>query len=436
MMFYLHCDNAILTETSVLFVANTFDNMFHQAVQIADVWRHIAEQFFRQNPSRCVYFGALNSERTRAHGIGILFYPNGFLYVGEFNEASTTPNAMHGVGVLVYRNPNTFYYGEFNNNLRDGQHGIFVVENQTRYVGSWKFDVSHGMGIRTIADFKYNGQFMNGKSHGPGNAQYPDGSTYKGDFAIGLRHGKGVYVFAGGKGKTYAGEWVNDKMNGMGKLTYGEHGIYSFHEHEGQFVNDLRHGQGIMKFKLRHNLTCNNPDCMHTVEGTWKEDRVDYGTFRCESSNESYTGDFVNLQPHGKGIYKWSSGIMYTGQFHQGKPHGTGVLRLANSDLLHGTFVDGQCHGRGVYTFAIGGHFHGEWNKGRCPEFEQYAAYVTLDPSQLQLREHEFSKHWFKLAQFVQQVQRVQLSSSPYNVSTVLLSDDEGEDDHHHPICV
>ena len=45
---------------------------------------------------------------------------------------------------------------------------------------------------------------------------YEKGSTYKGEFQDGKRHGQGVFTTA--KGDRYEGIWENNKLNGHGIL--------------------------------------------------------------------------------------------------------------------------------------------------------------------------------------------------------------------------
>ena len=44
--------------------------------------------------------------------------------------------------------------------------------------------------------------------------------------------------------KTYIGEWRNDVIEGLGKLTWRDKNPYDVVMHEGYFLNDKEHGFG------------------------------------------------------------------------------------------------------------------------------------------------------------------------------------------------
>ena len=73
-------------------------------------------------------------------------------------------------------------------------------------------------------------------------------STYTGEFKDGLYHGKGTLVVK--DGFTYTGDWVHGAREGTGVLrvpvndTKNEYfKEVGFEVYEGQFLNDLLHGQ-------------------------------------------------------------------------------------------------------------------------------------------------------------------------------------------------
>ena len=51
----------------------------------------------------------------------------------------------------------------------------------------------------------YSGDYFEDKRHGVGRATWPDGSSYDGQWKVGKRHGKGQ--FTDSSGKTVASEW-------------------------------------------------------------------------------------------------------------------------------------------------------------------------------------------------------------------------------------
>ena len=53
--------------------------------------------------------------------------------------------------------------------------------------------------------------------------RYPNGDVYEGEFLYNLRHGNGEYRFA--IGDTYIGDWVDDRKCGVGRYFYLSGGI-------------------------------------------------------------------------------------------------------------------------------------------------------------------------------------------------------------------
>lgn len=56
--------------------------------------------------------------------------------------------------------------------------------------------------------------------HGVGQFTWNDGSFYEGDWVNDVRHGNGIFRTGGEVQITYEGQWVNDIKHGFGKLTY------------------------------------------------------------------------------------------------------------------------------------------------------------------------------------------------------------------------
>ena len=67
--------------------------------------------------------------------------------------------------------------------------------------------------------FKYEGQFANGLREGRGKLITPDGETYDGMWAKDAFNGQGTYIWA--SGAKYTGEWKNGVRDGYGIYFYG-----------------------------------------------------------------------------------------------------------------------------------------------------------------------------------------------------------------------
>ena len=99
-------------------------------------------------------------------------------------------------------------------------------------------ECQNGVGIAINSDgSKYEGQFIDARSHGQGSIQYRNGDSYIGDFLDGVFHGNRVYLWA--NGDKYEGQFIDGKKHGVGNIKYiaGE-------EYTGEFENDKPHGNG------------------------------------------------------------------------------------------------------------------------------------------------------------------------------------------------
>ena len=75
-----------------------------------------------------------------------------------------------------------------------------------------------------------------------------------------------------------------------------------------------------------------------SYEGDCKKDKADgVGTAKGE---DSYTGEFKNGYPDGKGKYTWKNGDVYTGNFKKGLKEGKGTL-LKSADSATGKTLTG-----------------------------------------------------------------------------------------------
>ena len=74
-----------------------------------------------------------------------------------------------------------------------------------------------------FTDNKYEGEIENGKPHGNGTWTQSDGGTYVGQFVNGRREGIGTFTWSKNSpvsGKSYEGEWKDNKQDGKGKISY------------------------------------------------------------------------------------------------------------------------------------------------------------------------------------------------------------------------
>eukprot|EP00573_Skeletonema_grethae_P006821 CAMPEP_0201707312 /NCGR_PEP_ID=MMETSP0578-20130828/51371_1 /ASSEMBLY_ACC=CAM_ASM_000663 /TAXON_ID=267565 /ORGANISM="Skeletonema grethea, Strain CCMP 1804" /LENGTH=261 /DNA_ID=CAMNT_0048195905 /DNA_START=1 /DNA_END=786 /DNA_ORIENTATION=+ len=88
---------------------------------------------------------------------------------------------------------------------------------------------------------EFDGKLWFKSGYGEGNMKYIDGSEYSGKLLDGKRHGKGIQTWANGD-VVFDGEWWIDKL-------HGEYSVSVSSEYRGEWVADMRDGEGKMKYK-------------------------------------------------------------------------------------------------------------------------------------------------------------------------------------------
>ena len=74
----------------------------------------------------------------------------------------------------------------------------------------------------------------------------------------------------------------------------------------------------------------------------------------------SYSGDFVDGHPQGRGIEQLPDGSSYDGEWVDGRHDGTGTLVLADGSRYDGRFEEGVRSGQGLFQSAAG-RYQGDW---------------------------------------------------------------------------
>ena len=126
-----------------------------------------------------------------------------FLYKGQ-----TLKNKLHGPGIIKYPNGDRFR-GEFDQNSRTGS-GTYIFANGDIYEGFFRSNLFHGHGKLTFMNGDvYEGDFKEGKMTGQGvYSQTKMDLVYKGSLIDGKRHGFGV--LKKGKSILFTGNWANN----------------------------------------------------------------------------------------------------------------------------------------------------------------------------------------------------------------------------------
>jgi hypothetical protein len=235
------------------------------------------------------------------------------------------------------------YTGSFERGRRCGNGVLRFHESGDSIEGEWSDDGA------TITDsiFRYatGGEYEGDldtllRPHGEGTRTYPDGSSYAGTFARGLRHGQGVGREA--SGFEYDGSWRADRRHGRGTMRLPDGGVY-----EGAFAEGVRSGHGLMRYADGS-----------SYEGEWRADVYEgVGTLfhvPDERGTDLYGGHWKAGRMHGHGVFSYADGARYDGQHEQGHRHGYGTLLLRDGTALRGEWSHDELRGQGVITFKDG----------------------------------------------------------------------------------
>lgn len=106
-------------------------------------------------------------------------------------------------------------------------------------------------------------------------------------------------------------------------------------------------------------------------DGEWKDGKrsgqgrwdIGAGDFK----GDYYVGEWKDDKPNGHGVYTWAGdrkGQVYDGEFKDGKKSGKGKITYANGDVYDGEWKDDKKNGQGTYKWAEGGVYVGEYKDG------------------------------------------------------------------------
>jgi hypothetical protein len=103
------------------------------------------------------------------------------------------------------------YYGPFEKGLPANGRGIMMFPNGDRYDGEFKDGQRNGCGTFTFANGRsYMGQFQQDQLSGLGVWILENGNHYVGEFKDNHCHGKGTFIFADGASEY--GVWQDGKL--------------------------------------------------------------------------------------------------------------------------------------------------------------------------------------------------------------------------------
>ncbi|GMF21452.1 unnamed protein product [Phytophthora fragariaefolia] len=227
--------------------------------------------------------------RSKRHGNGIRVFSNGDQFVGDWVDDQMHGKGMHtstivvkprgkskngGRGVLVYS-------GEYANGHQTGTASIsyeftpYVVEVEAgpevqsptkwhqdssqqinwEWKGEYEFPQNSGCWHRGRGKTIYEGGVLRGRFHGQGKLLSPDGKLWRGEWAHGQLHGHGERVYLPLELDTLMKKCMlkrdtPDLMLAAG----GPIGLYGVVQYVGEFVKNVRHGEGELLYTNGYHL--------------------------------------------------------------------------------------------------------------------------------------------------------------------------------------
>ena len=79
------------------------------------------------------------------------------------------------------------------------------------------------------------------------------------------------------------------------------------------------------------------------------------GTTRVENKEfetGTYTGDWMDGAPNGKGKHTFSDGDVYKGDWVEGKEHGKGKYKWSDGRVYEGDHLEDMAHGKGTVSYT------------------------------------------------------------------------------------
>ncbi|MDR0893817.1 MAG: hypothetical protein LBN06_00725 [Prevotellaceae bacterium] len=380
-----------------------------------DTWRDLLSKAVQTNPTHKYndggfYKGGIDTYGKR-HGLGIYYWENGTMYMGEFIR-----NVRTGHGIYIPQKKYTisnfdkavYYVGPFNNG--DFGNGIGSCYNETGqliYYGNVRDDkptetYPNRNGGQNSTIFKeltfdngrYIGETYNGRMNGYGVYLFSNGDFWYGLWKEGVRKGKGIYVYA--SGTIQSGTWdnntrtapdyekllsttwrdklksavyqnptqtldngrykgqtdANNKRSGLGIYAWDDGGVYL-----GGWENDSKNGYGIYIADTGY-YTNNCPDASYYV-GPWANDQIGNGKGTCydDEGDLIYYGEFSANKP--TETYPLSAEKRKEYEKYKFR-----VIEYTNGNTYIGETVDGKRGGYGIFLWKDGDLWYGPWKDG------------------------------------------------------------------------
>ncbi|SDK30450.1 C13 family peptidase [Pseudomonas indica] len=283
--------------------------------------------------------------------------------------------------------------GRYRGELVDGRlhgHGRIDYPNGSWSEGEFRNGLQEGPGTwHGPSGDTYTGGFHQGQFDGQGTLVYRDGTRYRGGFKAGRMHGEGTFEQ---NGLVYRGEFRDDRFHGLGSLERPDGSRFL-----GQFVRGEPNGEGVRHDTDGGQLSGRFRKGQLDGEGSYQgsdggrysglfKNDLFHGRGRYESANgDVWLGAFKDGALNGPGEFHGADGSRYLGEFRDWRYHGEGRLDLPDGSHYQGRFANGDYQGKGTLTLADGSQQSGTWRNGRLALDAQ--GRTQADPLELGLLE-------------------------------------------------
>eukprot|EP01012_Entosiphon_sulcatum_P040923 TRINITY_DN54663_c0_g1_i1.p1 TRINITY_DN54663_c0_g1~~TRINITY_DN54663_c0_g1_i1.p1 ORF type:complete len:677 (+),score=142.67 TRINITY_DN54663_c0_g1_i1:79-2109(+) len=164
-----------------------------------------------------------------------------------------------------------------------------------------------------------------GNKQGLGQALFPNGDLYIGEYKNNKREGCGTYFWAE-TGNIYCGHWLNNHRSGLGRMIHTDSGRYY-----GEWLRDRKNGNG--------RYTYPNGD---TYDGEWVDDiKEGFGTYTFAADGSKFVGTYRDGE-FISGKWLLNGGTTYYGVFRKFRPQGRGVFVFNGRFKQEGEYVKGK----------------------------------------------------------------------------------------------
>lgn len=167
--------------------------------------------------------------------------------------------------------------------------------------------------------------------------KYFNNTFYIGDMQDNLREGFGHRSYVS-TDVLYVGDYLQNLKCGKGKLWSHSKQMWVF---DGHWHNDMKNGYGELWRSSG------------VFKGNWVDDRMEGIGHMTWTDGQTYEGEYSQDQRQGKGTMTYVNGDSYTGTFKAGKPHGTGYYQWANGEIYEGNWTDGTMDGNGTLEYQL-----------------------------------------------------------------------------------